>query len=444
VTGSGVAPARAWLREQAPWIALALAGALVVAWVSLGQWEWNDYDAEARPALDALLAGHITRFVQLAPAYGGSLLIRAPFAAVPKLWGGGELSVFRAAAVPCLAAAVALGVWLAARVRRRGVSAWAAALALLLCVANPVTFNALQIGHPEELLGAVLCVAAVLAATSGRPLWAGALLGLAIANKSWAVLAAGPVLLALPDRRPRALVACAAVTGAILAPWALIGSGSFAAHAKGAAHTGTLFNPWQWWWFLGAHAHPAVGSLSVVRRGYRVPPGWVATLAHPLIVAIALPLTVACLWLRRRGRASRPGHEALLLLLLLLLLRATLDPWDNDYYLLPFLIAIVVWEGLAHDRLPVLSLLASLAALFVTQVTAGTPFQFSPDMQAALFLLASVPAAVGICAALFAPRLTLAAPAMVSRHDRHRVSQLLPGAVAAGARSGAGRDGGPG
>jgi len=34
---------------------------------------------------------------------------------------------------------------------------------------NPVTLYALQLGHPEELLGAVLCVAAVLTAQRGRP-----------------------------------------------------------------------------------------------------------------------------------------------------------------------------------------------------------------------------------------------------------------------------------
>src|SRR5437588_5962680 len=122
LAGSRVAceDGRTWLRDQEPGIALDIAGSRIVAWVSLGQWEWNDYDAEARPALDALLAGHFKSFVDLAPAYGGSLLIRAPFAAIPKLWSGGELSVFRAAAAPSLAAAGVLGVWLAARVTRRG------------------------------------------------------------------------------------------------------------------------------------------------------------------------------------------------------------------------------------------------------------------------------------------------------------------------------------
>jgi hypothetical protein len=404
LAGSGLAERTLpWLRDQGLWILLAAAGGLVVAWASLGTWQWTDYDAEARSALDALLGGHFTRFVDLAPAYGGSLLIRSPFAAIPALWGGGELSEFRAAAAPCLAAAGALGVCLAGRVRRRGGSAWTAALLVLLCVANPITFATLQIGHPEELLGAVLCVTAVLLGLSGRPVWSGAVLGLAIGNKAWAAVAVGPLLLALPDRRPRALLACAAVAGVVLAPFAVLGSSSLVAHTGGAAHTGTLFNPWQWWWFLGAHGHPAVGSTGALRPGYRTPPGWIGGVAHPMIIAISAPLTLACLWLRARGQRPRSGQEPLLLLALVLLLRAALDPWNNDYYLLPFLITLVAWEGLYRERLPVLSLLASLAAWFSIQATASSAFQFSPDLQAATFLLFSVPAAAAICVALFGP-----------------------------------------
>jgi hypothetical protein len=265
----------------------------------------------------------------------------------------------------------------------------------------------LRVGHPEELLGAVLCVAAVLLGMSGRPVWAGALLGLAIGNKAWAAVAIGPLLLALPDRRPRALIACGAVAGVVLAPSVLLGSSSFSSHASGAAHTGTLFNPWQWWWFLGTHGHPAVGSTGTVKLGYRAPPGWIGTVAHPLIVALTVPLTLACFVLRRHARSPRPESEPLLLLMLLLLLRAALDPWNNDYYVLPFLISLVAWEGLYCDRLPMLGLLASLAAWFSIQGTASTWLGFSPDLQAAAFLLLSVPAALAICAALFgggAPR----------------------------------------
>ena len=66
----------------------AALGILIIGWLGLSDWAWTDYDREARPAFDALLGGHVLQFLRLAPAYGGSLVMRAPFVLVPKLWGG--------------------------------------------------------------------------------------------------------------------------------------------------------------------------------------------------------------------------------------------------------------------------------------------------------------------------------------------------------------------
>ena len=78
---------RAAIRENA-WCALAaLCGCAALAWLGLYAFAWNDYDNEARAAVDALAHGHLTQFLQLAPVYGGSLVERAPFALVPGLWG---------------------------------------------------------------------------------------------------------------------------------------------------------------------------------------------------------------------------------------------------------------------------------------------------------------------------------------------------------------------
>jgi hypothetical protein len=394
------------LRDHAAAIALASAASLVIASWALTQWAWTDYDSEARPAFDALLRGHFSAFLHLAPAYGGSLLMRAPFVLLTKIWGGGELSTFRAAAAPCLAASAILAVWLVAQIRARNRARSAGLLALLLCVANPFTVTALQYGHPEELLGGVLCVAAVLAATRNRPIWAGVLLGLAIANKEWALLAVGPVFIGLPDRRPRALLTATVVAAAALAPFLLVSSSGLVAQAKGAAtQTGHLFNPWQVWWFLGSHAHPVIDLSGHVRVGYRSPPGWIETSAHPLIVALMVPLTLACLWLTHRRR-RRPAHEALLLLTLLLLLRFILDPWDISYYALPFLLALLTWETLAHDRLPLLSLVATFAAWFALEETSSATLTLAPDAQALIFLSLAVPAVAAIGAALYVPGLS--------------------------------------
>src|SRR5271155_969538 len=189
------------IRENALCAFLAAAATATMAWLGLYGFAWSDYETEVRPSFDALTHGHVLEFLRLAPAYGGSLVERAPFALLPGLWGGGQLAVYRMVALPCLVAAAVLGVWLCAQMRSRpDSSTLARAVALGVCVANPLTLRALELGHPEELLGGALCVAAVLLAARERPLWAGLALGLAIANKEWALLAVGPVLFALPSR----------------------------------------------------------------------------------------------------------------------------------------------------------------------------------------------------------------------------------------------------
>src|SRR5580692_2027374 len=239
---------RALVHENALCAFLAAAGTATMAWLGLYGFAWSDYETEAKPAFDALTHGHVLEFLRLAPAYGGSLVERAPFALLPGLWGGGQLAVYRMLALPCLLAAAALGVWLVAQMREMKWppathSTLARAVALGICVANPLTLRALELGHPEELLGGALCVAAVLLAAHERPLWAGLALGLAIANKEWTLLAAGP---ALPSRRALCMLSAAAVAAIVLAPLTLVGSSGFVASTRGtAAPPSTIFQPWQ-------------------------------------------------------------------------------------------------------------------------------------------------------------------------------------------------------
>ena len=338
------------LRENALCASLGGAGCATMAWLGLYGFGWNDYSNEVRPAYEALVRGHLLSFLRLAPAYGGSLIERAPFALAPGLWGGGTLAVYRMVALPCLLATAALGVWLVARMRAQGRSQLARAVALVVCVANPITLLALEVGHPEELLGACLCVAALLVAgrsslARDHSLLAGALLGLAIANKEWALLAAGPVLLALPPaRRIRCLASAALVAGAILAPLALATSGSFAADTRAvAAPAGSaIFQPWQVWWFLGYHGALVHGSFGAPKPGYRIGPAWTSTVTHPLILLAGLAIA-ATLWLRGGRKAALSEHDALLALALALLLRCLLDTWDTAYYTLPFIFALLAW-----------------------------------------------------------------------------------------------------
>ena len=298
------------VRDNALCAFTAGAASAAMAWLALYGFAWNDYDNEARPAFDALVHGHAIEFLRLAPAYGGSLIERAPFALIPRLWGGGELAVYRMVALPCLLAAAVLGVWLVNRMRTERRPTLARAVTLGVCVANPLTLRALELGHPEELLGACLCVAAVLLASRERPVWAGVLLGLAIANKEWALLAVGPVLLALPPRRRLPCLASAgAVASAVLAPLALVASGGFVASARGiAAPPSTIFQPWQVWWFFGHHGALVHGlrSGAPLARLVAIGPTWVRAITHPLILAVGLGLTGA-LWLTATRMLDRPS-----------------------------------------------------------------------------------------------------------------------------------------
>jgi hypothetical protein len=400
---------RALVRENALCAFLAGVATATMAWLGLVGFTWSDYETEAKPAFDALTHGHVLEFLRLAPAYGGSLVERAPFALLPGLWGGGQLAVYRMVALPCLLAAAALGVWLIAQMRARpDGSKLARAVALGICVANPLTLHALEIGHPEDLLGGVLCVVAVLLAARERPLWAGLTLGLAIANKEWALLAVGPVLIALappPGTRSwKPTILCMGCAGAvatiILAPLALVGSSGFVASTRGAAAPpSSIFQPWQLFWFLGHHGSTVRGLFGEVKVGYRTAPGWVGVISHPLIVAVSLPLT-ALAWVRgRRGRS-----DALLLLALLLLLRCVLDTWDTVYYPIPFVLALLAWECLGERRRPAVLALSSTVLAWVS--FAWLPDHVSADAQAVFFLAWTLPLGVGLALRLYAPKLT--------------------------------------
>ena len=410
------------LRENALCALMAAVGCATVGWLSLYGFAWNDYEAEARPAFSALAHGHLLAFLRLAPAYGGSLILRAPFALIPNLWGGGELAVYRTTALPGLLAVGAIGIYLVAHMRASGRPLLWRAVALGVCVANPISVRALELGHPEELLGAALCLACVMLAAADRPLLAGLLLGAAVANKEWAVLTLGPALLALPSRRPLLLLSATAMAGALTAPMLLVGSDSFLSSVRGVASPSSeIFQPMQVFWFLGHHSPLAGKLLGVEKHDFRLAPAWIGRVSHPLVVAIALPLTWVTWRTRRNGRSQQgrrpPGGavtsraDALLLLALLLLLRCMLDTWDNVYYPLPFILALLAWEV----ELPRPAALA-LASSVLVWANAQLSLHTSADAQAVFFLAWSLPLTAWLGTSLFLPGL----PALARRLGRPR------------------------
>lgn len=374
-------------------IVLGVTAAIGLLWLKQWSVTFNDFGAEANAPLTALLHGHFAQFLKTAPAYGGSLELRAPFALAASLTGGGVLLLYRFSALPCLLAAVALGVWLAARLRASG-NGWIAMLVTVaVCSANPIMYYALELGHPEELLGAVLCVVAVLAALRGHATWAGLMLGAAIGNKEWALLAIGPVLLALPAHHWKALAAATAVAALMLGPIAIASPSLASSSGRISVNDGgAIFYPQQIWWFFGTPGRWVPSMAGQLLRGYRWPPGWLTGRAHLLIVWLGLPLTLVA---ARRGMLR---ENALLLLALLLLLRCMLDPWDLIYYPLPFVIALLGWETTVRHRTPVAALAASFGAVAIFEYL---PPYLSANQRALLFIIPSVIALIAVVVTVY-------------------------------------------
>lgn len=322
----------------------------------------GDWSGDSWPAVHALAQGQVSEYLAAEAMMGPfATLVQAPFVALSD---GEMLDAYRWAALPCLLAAGLLGLYLAGIARRRGASGLTQFLLAALCLVNPLTFEALENGHPEELLTAALAVGAVATASEGHSRRAAVLLGLAIVSKQWAVIAILPVLMALPARRVRTGIGAAAIVVALMLPSVLAAPGSFSEVHHNAAHTGRVVTPWSIWYPAATVAAEEyrVGSTRMTRQVHEAPP-LVGRFSHPLIVLLAFgaPLALAL----RRGRFRLSGPDAMGLLALLALLRCVLDPVDNLYYHAPLLLALLGWDALAPRGLPVRGLAgAAIALLF--------------------------------------------------------------------------------
>jgi RsiW-degrading membrane proteinase PrsW (M82 family) len=350
----------------------------------------GDYDHDAAAPLDHLARGHVAAFLSDQPLMGlVSLLLRAPAVAVARLTGGDMLVAYRAGAFVCVLAAAAFGVVLARRALAWGsASAVHAAVIVLLVAIGPATWDALVLGHPEEPLGAALCAAAALAALDRRPLLAGALLGLAVATKQWAIVAVAPVFLAAPPATRARLTATAiGVAAALTLPPMLASLGDYLAMQKGAAGAGGHVSPENLWWPFAPTRHREVfdGVANVVLED-RYLPGALIRVPHPLLVLAGFGLA-AVTWWRGRGRAA---VDPLALLALVFLVRCLLDPLSNVYYHAPFVLALLAWEVTRRRGLPALTLVSSLA-LWATWNTVASLHE--PALTCATYLVWALPTA---------------------------------------------------
>jgi hypothetical protein len=346
------------LRRSLPFAIVALTSAWLASTVSsTGDWLYDSW-----PAVHALAGGHLGTYLEAKAMMGPfATLVQAPFA---HLSGGADIHAYRWAAFPCLLAAGLLGLYLASIAARRGLPQLGRFLLAGLCLVNPLTVEALQSGHPEEILTAALAVGAIATASEGRRGLAAVLLGLAIASKQWAVIAILPVLMALLGGRLRVGLAAAGIAAILVLPGVLASPGSFSEVNSNAASTGRIVTPWSVWYPVAnvtTEVHHVDGT-ALVANVHEAPP-LVGSLSHPLILVLALliPLGIAA---RRKG-FGLSGSDAMALFALLALLRCGLDPVDNLYYPEPLLLALLGWDAFAADRLPLRGLAgAALALLF--------------------------------------------------------------------------------
>ena len=393
------------MRSRLPVGPTLLGIGVVATLLSLLNTSTGDYPKDAGPTIQALLDGDFGAALASQPLMGAlSVLIRLPFAAAADLAGGGDLLVYQLGSIPCVAAAGVLGLAIARWMERRGASRAACIATVVFSMVNPLTREALVLGHPEELLGAALCVGAVLAALRGRSTRAGLLLGLALATKQWALIAVLPVLAAAPaagrGRRLRVAIVAGAVAAVQTVPLVMGNLSGFSETAKLAASGGESVHPWNVLWPL-AGTEDRVISIGDEQRvvTVRVIPAWLARLTHPLIVVLALPLSAAW-WFSRR----RTPDDVLALLALLFLLRCLLDPVDNAYYHVPFLLSLIAWEGLVRRGLPLVSMLSSVA-IYYTIYKAGWTDDLA--LRNAFYLAATLPVAVWLAVRLYVPRRAL-------------------------------------
>ena len=374
-----------------PYGLVVLASAWIASTVSVP----GDWPVDSWPAVHALAQGRVGDYLAAKPMMGPlATFVQTPFAAL----GGDEaLSAYRWASLPCLLAVGTLGLYLASIARRRGASRTSQALIAALCLINPLTFEALENGHPEELLAAALAVGAVATASEGRERRAAVLLGLALASKQWAVIAILPTLMALPNRRLRAALAAVGVAAVLTLPAVIAAPTSFWSTQSNAASAQAFVTPWSVWYPVAEVSREVhhVDGMRLTGVVHRAPP-LVASLTHPLIVLLAFALPLGLVAYRRRFRLS--GEGAMALLALLALLRCALEPPDNLYYHEPLLIALLGWDALAARGLPVRGMAGAAVALLFWR---WAPGESDPSTFNAVYIAVMATTAFAIAMASF-------------------------------------------
>ena len=328
-----------------------------------------------------------------APAYGGSLIMRAPFAMAARPVGRGRARGLprRRRPVPARGRRARASC----SPRRCSPAAPAAGPSRSSSASAPPTRSRCARSTsaiPRSCSAPCSAPAPCSPRCAGARRWPGVLLGLAVANKAWALLAVGPVLLALQADRRRALAIAGAIAVAFMLPLLLAASPS--GH-PGAARRDRRDLP-----ALAGVVVPRLDRRGDPRRrrahqgGLPRGPGWLSPISHPLIVVVAVPLSLLAVAppLGPAAAARAPVRCC----------AASLDPWNTDYYALPAILALVAWEATRFDRPPLLALAMTMATWATWEWVVPTA---AADVEALVYLAWSLPLVAFLGWRLYAPAL---------------------------------------
>ena len=379
----------------------ALAGLLVFLAIDLASTQVGDYVPDEAvqnpaPAIQALANGSVGGFVDLHPVMGSfSLLLRAPFIALSDSLGGDRLLGYQLGALVCFIPALIVGGWLAREIQARGRSRLEAMVFGVLVAINPITLDALHMGHPEEVLGGALAPPAVVWAARARSMLAAVALGLAIGTKQWALLAVLPALLVAPADSRRRIAAVAAAIGIVLAlsaPLADWHDYREKAHTLGLSRTVSHYSAWT---VISRSADIVVPGFDRPTKIHRLP-GGLSREDISLVIPVVCAIFVLGFAWRRRWQLTE--EDAVALLAISFLLRVTLDSTVLLYYFAPMVLALAWWE-VRRRGIP---LGTAAATVFIWQLFNET-HEFPDALSLMLFTGASAAISVCVLPTLFEP-----------------------------------------
>jgi hypothetical protein len=326
-------------------------------------------------------------------------LLRAPLVALSDSLGGDRLLGYQLGTLVCFISALIVGGWLAREIQARGRSRLEAMVFAVLVVINPITLDAVHMGHPEEVLGGALAVLAVVCAARGRSTLAAVTLGLAIGTKQWTLLAVLPALLVAPAGARRRMAAVAAVIGIMLAlgaPLADWHDYREKAHTLGQSTTVSHYSAWT---AVSRPVDIVVPGFDRSATIHRLPGGLSREDISLVIPVVCTILVLAFAW-RRRWRLTET--DAVALLAISFLLRVTLDSTVLLYYFAPMVLALAWWE-VRRRGIP---LATAAASVFIWQL-----FRETRILPETLSLVLFIGASAAICVYALPTLLESTAPA---------------------------------